>query len=134
MQRLFAWLLNSSKPPTDRKSLGRWGEKQAEKFLRKNGLKILSRNFTCKTGEIDIIMTDNNGTIVFIEVKTRADEKFAEAESAITQVKKNRMAKAARYFLNTNNIEDRPCRFDVVIVLPGVNKPQIRHYENAFVI
>ena len=79
-------------------------------------------------------MADSNGSIVFVEVKTRADEVFADAESAITEVKKNRMAKAARYFLSVNNIKDRPCRFDVVVVLADDKQPQIRHYENAFVI
>ena len=78
-------------------------------------------------------MADSSGCIVFVEVKTRADEVFADAESAITEVKKNRMAKAARYFLSVNKIEDRPCRFDVVVVLPGEKQPQIRYYENAFV-
>ena len=61
---------------------------QAEKFLRKKGFKILTRNFNCRTGEIDLIMTDSDGTTVFVEVKTRADEVFADAESAITEVKK----------------------------------------------
>jgi len=77
-------------------------------------------------------MAGGDGTIVFVEVKTRADEVFADAESAITEVKKNRMAKAARYFLSINKIEDRSCRFDVVVVLTGKKQSQFRHYENAF--
>ena len=133
MRNLLSWLLNKSKPPTSRELLGQWGEKQAEKFLRKKGFKILTRNFNCKTGEIDLIMADGDGTIVFVEVKTRADEVFADAESAITEVKKNRMTKAARYFLSINKIEYRPSRFDVVVVLPGEKQPHIRHYKNAFV-
>jgi putative endonuclease len=115
----------------DRKLLGRWGERRSEKFLKRKGLKTLTRNFTCKTGEIDLVMVDADRTIVFVEVKTRADESFTASESAITAGKKAKMIRTARYF---NEIEDRPLRFDVVTVILGRTGPvQIRHYENAFV-
>ena len=104
------------------------------KFLKRKGLKTLTRNFTCKTGEIDLIMVDADRAIVFVEVKTRANESFGPAESAITSGKKAKMTRTARYFLATNEIEDRPLRFDVVTVILGQKGPvQIRHYENAFV-
>ena len=95
---------------------------------------MLVRNFSCKTGEIDLIMVDTDGTLVFVEVKTRANESFGPSESAITAAKKNRMHRAARYFLATHDIENRPFRFDVMtIVLGEKGRPQIRHYENVFV-
>jgi len=73
-------------------------------------------------------------TIVFVEVKTRANETFAQTESTITPVKKHRLVKTARYFLATNDIVDRPFRFDIVtIVLGQKGTPNIKHYENAFV-
>ena len=85
-------------------------------------------------GEIDLIMVACDGAIVFVEVKTRADESLTPAESVITLAKKNRLTRAARYFLTTHDIEDRPFRFDVVtIVLGRTGREQIRHYENAFV-
>lgn len=128
------WLLNRGKLLADREKLGRWGEKRCEGFLKKRGFRKLMRNFSCRSGEIDLIMVDNEGAVVFVEVKTRADESFGPAESVITAGKKNRMSRAARYFLATHNIEDRPYRFDVVtIVLGQKGRPQIRHYENAFV-
>ncbi len=118
----------------DRKLLGRWGEKRCERFLKRKGLKTLTRNFSCKTGEIDLVMVDADGSIVFVEVKTRADESFAPSESVITSAKKTRMFRAACYFLASHKIENRPFRFDVVtIVLGQKGRPQIRHYENAFV-
>ncbi|MFH1715841.1 MAG: YraN family protein, partial [Planctomycetota bacterium] len=89
----------------DRELLGRWGEKRCEKFLKRKGLKTLTRNFLCKTGEIDLIMVDVDGAIVFVEVKTRANEDFGPSESAVTGAKKTRMLRTARYFLATNNIE-----------------------------
>jgi putative endonuclease len=127
-------LVNKRKLLADRKLLGRWGEKRCERFLKRKGLKTLTRNFSCKTGEIDLIMVDSDRTMVFVEVKTRADESFGPSESAVTSAKKTRMIRAARYFLATNKIEDRPLRFDVVtIVLGEKGRPQIRHYKNAFV-
>ena len=127
-------LLHIRKLLADRKLLGQWGEKRCEKFLKRKGLKKLTRNFSCKTGEIDLVMVDTDRTIVFVEVKTRADESFAPAESVITPAKKNKMYRTARYFLTIHEIENRPFRFDVVtIVLAPTGPAQIKHYENAFV-
>jgi len=76
----------------------------------------------------------SDGTIVFVEVKARADEKFTEAEDVVTSAKKSRLVRAAKYFLATNNIDGRPCRFDVVTIILGEKgKEQIRHYKNAFI-
>ena len=119
----------------DRKALGRWGEARCEGFLKRKGLKKLTRNFSCKTGEIDLIMVDTDGAIVFVEVKTRTDEDFESAESVITQAKKVRLSRAAKYFLAVNDIKNRPYRFDVVTIVLGRSGPvEIRHYKNAFVL
>lgn len=127
-------LWNKRKLLADKRLLGQWGEKRCERFLKRKGFKTLARNFRCKTGEIDRVMVDTDGALVFVEVKTRANEDFGPSESAITPNKKKRMFRAARYFLATHTIEDRPYRFDVVtIVLSDEGRPQIRHYENAFV-
>lgn len=127
-------LLNRKKLLADREQLGRWGEKTSEKFLKRKGLKTLTRNFRSKTGELDLVMVDSDSSIVFVEVKTRTDEEFADVEDSITSAKKTRLKKTARYFLASNDIKDRPCRFDIVtIVLGPTGRPQIRHYENAFV-
>jgi len=121
-------------PLADAKLLGRWGEKRSERFLKRKGLRLLSRGFSCKAGEIDLVMADRDGTVVFVEVKTRADEDFTPAESAITTAKQAKLTRAAKYFLATHRIEDRPARFDVVIiVLKPTGRPEIRYYQNAFV-
>ena len=127
-------VLNRRKLLTDRKLLGQWGEKYCHRFLKKQGMKTLTRNFSCKTGEIDLVMVDTDSTIVFIEVRTRSDEIFNSVESSITTPKKVRLLRTARYFITTHNIDDRPLRFDIVtIVLSPKGPPQIRHYKNAFV-
>ncbi len=131
---MMDWLLNRRKLLADRKLLGRWGEKRCERFLKRKGLKKLARNFSCKTGEIDLVMVNTDRTIVFVEVKTRADESFGPPESSITPAKKARLLRTARYFLAIHKIENRPFRFDVVTIVLGQTGPtQIKHYENAFV-
>ncbi len=131
---MIGWLSSKRRLLADREFLGRWGEKNCEKFLKRKGLKTLTRNFYCKTGEIDLIMVAPDRTIVFVEVRTRADEDFEPTESTITPAKKHRLTKTARYFLATHDIDNRPLRFDIVtIVLSPKGAPQIRHYENAFV-
>lgn len=118
----------------DKAQLGRWGEKHAEQFLTRKGLKTLTRNFLCKTGEIDLVMVDTDGTLVFVEVKTRASEDFSPAESAVTGAKRTRIVRAARYFLASHEIESRPYRYDVVtVVLADKGPPEVRHYQSAFV-
>jgi len=127
-------LLNRRKLLADRELLGRWGEKRSQRFLERKGLKILTRNFSCKAGEIDLIMVAPDRTIVFVEVRTRADETFGSVESSITFAKKAKLLRTARYFLTTHDIDNRPFRFDVVtIVLGQKGTPQIRYYKNVFV-
>lgn len=119
---------------SDRKALAKWGERRAQKFLKKLGLSTLARNYLCKTGELDLIMAESDGTIVFVEVKTRTNRDIAEPEDSITASKKHRLSSAAQYFLKTHNIENRPCRFDVVAITLDQNGSEIiKHYRNAFV-
>lgn len=128
------WLFNRHRLLTDHERLGQWGERRCEKFLKNKGLRKLARNFSCRTGEVDLVMVDADGSIVFVEVRTRADEIFGSAESSVTIAKKAKLSRTAQYFLATHNIENRPYRFDIVtIVLGQKGRPQIRHYENAFV-
>ena len=118
---------------SDTRLLGKWGQKQCEKFLKAKGCKTLTRNYSCRTGEIDLIMTAGDGTVIFVEVKTRTNEDYADAESSITPAKKIRMTKAANLFVKKYKLDNHPLRFDIVIVIPDEKgKSQIRHYENAF--
>jgi putative endonuclease len=115
------------------RGLGRKGQELCEKFLKKQGYKILERNFLCKTGEIDLIMAAPDGAVIFIEVKARTNENYVEAEGAITTAKKARMTRAAKFFVRKHKLEDFPMRFDIVIVIISEkDKPEIRHYISAF--
>ena len=91
-------------------------EKAAEAFLRRNGLKPLARNFHGRFGEIDLIMLDK-GTLVFIEVRFRANPSFGSGADSVTRVKQQRIVAAARRFLQyRKGHANRPCRFDVVSI------------------
>jgi putative endonuclease len=119
---------------SDRTALAKWGEKRALRFLKKQAYTTLARNYLCKTGELDLVMADPDGTIVFVEVKTRSTEDFAEPEDSITAAKKEKVSRAAQYFLKAHKIEDRPCRFDVVAIkIDQTGSETIKHYTDAFV-
>jgi putative endonuclease len=120
---------------SDPKRLGRWGQDKSERFLRRKGFRTLARNFYCKTGELDLVMADPaDGVVVFVEVKTRSKEEYFAAEDSVTLEKRRRIVSAARYFLATNGIKERPSRFDVMaVVLPEKGKPVVRHFEHAFI-
>jgi putative endonuclease len=116
----------------DPKRMGRWGERRAERLLRHKGFTVLDRNFRTPEGEIDIVAADPKGSVAFVEVKTRASERFSPVETVVTGAKEQRMLKAARAFLAKHHIAERPCRFDFVGIVLEPEGPDIRHYEGAF--
>jgi putative endonuclease len=127
-------ILNRRKLLSDKARLGRWSERRCEQFLKNKGLQTLTHNYSCKLGELDLVMVDPDGTIVFIEVRSRTDEDFSSPEATITAGKRQRLTRAVHHFLAAHRIEDRPLRFDIItLVLGRHGPPQIRHYENAFV-
>jgi putative endonuclease len=127
-------ILDYFKADSDKKSTGKRGEKHACRYLKGKGYKLLKKNFACKTGEIDLIMTGRDGEIVFVEVRTRESRDFAPPEDTVTKNKQNKIIRAARYFLSQYEIANKPLRFDVIAITAGGDKqkPEIRHYENAF--
>ena len=122
------------------KSLGHKGERLAARYLRREGLKILARNYRCPTGEADIIVLDRSTrnsdgaeTIVFVEVKTRSTAQYVEPESAVDARKRRQLTRIAEYYLSHNDTNDYAARFDVVsVVIREGEKPQIKHIADAF--
>ncbi len=117
----------------DPKKLWIKGENLAKKFLKKNGYKILKRNYVSRNGEIDIVAYDK-GTIAFVEVKTRLSKNFGPPELAITNKKRSKIIRTALNYLITNKIEEMDYRFDVVSILfkKDSNNPNIGLLKNAF--
>ena len=131
---MFGWILGKRSTITNNPHLlGKWGEKQALKYLKKQGYKYVCKNFRCKKGEIDLIVTDED-TVVFLEDKTRSSETYTPIESAFTKAKMRHLRSAARYFVAKHKINNRPLRFDfVAIKLTGKSTCEKRHYKNAFI-
>lgn len=111
--------------------LGKTGESLAEGFLKKNGYKILARNFKTKIGEIDIIALDKD-TISFVEVKTRQTDRFGLPQEAISGFKQRQISKAALAYLKDKNLLNKKARFDVVSIILSQDSPRIDLIKNAF--
>mgnify|MGYP001259586285 CR=1 FL=1 len=110
------------------KDLGDRAEQLALEHLRRHGLTLVRRNFRTPGrggGEIDLIMREPDGTLVFVEVRQRASLTRGGAAASITTHKQRRIVFAARHFLHAIRSEP-PCRFDVVLVqgaMPSADGP-----------
>lgn len=112
----------------NRRQTGAVWEQAAAEYLEKQGYRILEKNFCCRYGEIDLIAEDN-GALVFVEVKYRADIRIQYPEEAVDFRKRKRICKTADYYRLIHQIpEDHPCRFDVAAWTPE----GLRLYRNAF--
>lgn len=103
-----------TRPKTAKQIEGQAGEDTALDYLRRQGLQLVTRNFRCKAGEIDLIMQDQ-ASLVFVEVRKRATAEYGGAAASITPAKQRRLLRAAQvYLLRFRN--QPPCRFDVVAI------------------
>src|SRR5438132_12088484 len=112
---------------------GARGEKLASRFLRRQGYKILYRNFKDRRGgEIDIVCRDGD-TLVFVEVKTRGTEEFGRPVEAVDRQKQMRVSKGGLAWLRLLDNPDIVFRFDVVeVLLPEEGDPHLELIQNAF--
>ena len=115
------------------KTIGNYGEEEATKFLIKNKYKIIERNYSCKFGEIDIIAKDKN-ILVFVEVKSRTNDRYGTPATAINYYKKKNIIKTAQMYIQKNKLQNEFCRFDVVEVLLENADNNIRLIKNAFMV
>jgi putative endonuclease len=94
-------------------------------------MRILARNYRCRAGEIDIVAEDQ-GTVVFVEVKERTGDSHGSAVEAVTAAKRRKIVRAAHAFAATRGLGDSPLRFDVVAIDWGPDGPRVRHDAGAF--
>jgi putative endonuclease len=103
------------------KQTGDAAEDRALAHLAAAGLKLVERNYRTPGrggGEIDLVMRDGAGTVVFVEVRKRASRSFGGAAASVSPLKQRRIIFAARHFL-MRLPQQPPCRFDVVSVEAG---------------
>jgi putative endonuclease len=112
---------------------GARGEKLARRYLKRNGYKVLFRNFRGRSGgEIDIVCRDDD-TLVFVEVKTRGREDFGRPVEAVDREKQKRISRGALAWLRMLDNPDILFRFDVVeIIIADDAKPRLELIKNAF--
>jgi putative endonuclease len=109
---------------------GRQGERAAERHLKKNGYKILVRNYRSRWGEIDLVCR-HDGNLVFVEVKARKPDSLLAPIQAVNSSKRRRLARTAQAYVNELSVSP-PARFDVVEVSLDPSGPRCHIIRQAF--
>lgn len=112
----------------NKRQVGGSYESMAAEYLKQHGMEILAVNYRVRSGEIDLVARDGE-TIVFVEVKYRADERAGDPLEAVDLRKQQTIVKTAKHFLLRYGYGlESPCRFDVV----GICGRRIMHVRDAF--
>lgn len=116
------------------RTIGERGEQEAARYLRRSGLKIVTRGYRNRFGEIDIVALEND-TLVFAEVKTRRNHSAGHPAEAVDDRKQQQIVRLAAAFCRRHGASRCRCRFDVVAVTwpPDAETPTIEHIPGAFV-
>lgn len=117
-----------------KRKIGNQAEAIALKYLRKNSLKLLEKNYLTPLGEIDIIMLDKSKQIlVFAEVRYRYNAVFCSAIETVDSKKQAKIIKTAQHYLQQNSqYQEWICRFDVIGVESDLKYPKINWIKDAF--
>ena len=117
----------------DHLKTGARGEQLAARYLREQGYEIYAANFATVLGETDIIAIDKEGTVCFVEVKTRAPGGLLPPAEAVDVEKQKRLVNNAAAFLKQEKMRDRSTRFDIVeVILHDLFTADVNHIKNAF--
>lgn len=109
---------------------GTAAEDLALRYLEARGLALVTRNFRCRGGELDLILRDG-GQLVFVEVRSRRSSQFGTPAESVTRIKQQRLLRAAAFYLQRQRL-DLPCRFDVVAILQTGVEPRVEWIRDAF--
>ena len=123
---MLRWLFGPQSART-----GRAGERKAAALLKKQGYRIVERNWRSPMGEVDIIAVED-GCLVFIEVKTRSSPAFGDPSEAVGPDKRRKIIQSALWYANRHRMADTPIRFDIVSVYRAGRKYHVEILRNAF--
>ena len=101
--------------PTFRARLGTWGEGVAGRFLQDKGYRILTTNYRCRHGEVDIVARDGE-ELVFVEVRTRRGGSFGAPEESLSKAKIRRLLNTCQEYVQNTASEDAEWRVDLVSI------------------
>lgn len=111
---------------------GQSAEAYAESHLQRQGLRLLRRNWSCRGGELDLVMLDGD-TVVFVEVRYRRYNAWGGALESVDLRKQQKLIHAAQLFLQQeSSLAKRPCRFDVVAISQAGEEQELNWIRNAF--
>lgn len=100
------------------RAIGEQLENIANMYLNARGLVLVTRNFQCKLGEIDLIMYDDE-TLVFVEVRYRKSNRFGTAVETVDRRKQRKLVRTALLYLKIHRLsQNTPCRFDILGISP----------------
>ena len=113
-------------------SLGAWGEARAREHLLAQGFTLHASNWRCRDGELDLV-AEVEGTLVFVEVKTRRSSAFGGPEEAVSARKVRHLVQAALAYLDAHQLTDRDWRIDVIAITAtrGPRLVQLEHFVDA---
>jgi putative endonuclease len=114
-----------------RQAFGELGERIAERWLRRQGWRVLQRRFRSGHRDIDLVV-ERDGTVAFVEVKARRGSRFGDPVEAVNWNKQKQLAKSAFTWIDRHGRPDESYRFDVVGVLIEGDRVRVRHVANAF--
>lgn len=115
-----------------RKQLGNDSESLAGRFLVQKGYKIVESNFSCKRGEIDLIVRKEN-FLVFVEVRSKTSVQYGQPLETVNAKKQEKIRKTAEYYLYVHpELAELYCRFDVISVLWQNGKVRLNWIADAF--
>jgi putative endonuclease len=113
---------------------GQTAEDAVCRYLQQTGLKLVTRNYSCKLGEIDLIMKDGD-SIVFVEVRFRRTNHYGDGLDSVTVSKQNKLLRTGSFYLQRHNLTEKmPCRFDVVAVSRQAGQFSFDWIKNALQI
>jgi len=107
---------------------GKVGEDLAVEYLLGLGYTVEARNYRTKQGELDIVASAPDGTLVFVEVKAAGGKAYGNPLHKVTPAKQKTISYMARRYMYERKITNRACRIDVI----GIYRGQIDHIPNAF--
>ena len=120
----MAMFKGSSQSTPDTGARGQAAEEAALAHLQRAGLRLVERNYRVAAGpsrpagEVDLILRDRDGTLVFVEVRARSSASHGGAAASVTPAKQRRLIYAAQHYL-LRQASPPPCRFDVVAIDGG---------------
>lgn len=103
-------------------------EEQAALLLREKGFRILDRNWSAPTGELDIV-AEKDGTVAFVEVRARSNPDYGSPAESVTPAKRRKLVLTAMAYIKARRLSPEAFRFDVIGITPG-REPE--HIEDAF--